>query len=137
MADKRDYYEVLGVSRDADDATIKKAYRKLAKKYHPDINPGDKEAEAKFKEASEAYAVLSDAQKRKQYDQFGHAAFANAGGGGGGGFDFGAMDIILKMAIWETWAIFSAIFSAVVTSLAIYSAAEEDETATDRCAALM
>ena len=59
MADKRDYYEVLGVSRDADDATIKKAYRKLAKKYHPDINPGDKEAEAKFKEASEAYAVLS------------------------------------------------------------------------------
>ena len=82
MADKRDYYEVLGVSRDADDATIKKAYRKLAKKYHPDINPGDKEAEAKFKEASEAYAVLSDAQKRKQYDQFGHAAFENGGGGG-------------------------------------------------------
>ena len=91
MADKRDYYEVLGVSRDADDATIKKAYRKLAKKYHPDINPGDKEAEAKFKEASEAYAVLSDAQKRKQYDQFGHAAFENGGGGGAGGFDFGDM----------------------------------------------
>ena len=90
MADKRDYYEVLGVSRDADDATIKKAYRKLAKKYHPDTNPGDKEAEAKFKEASEAYAVLSDAQKRKQYDQFGHAAFEN-GGGGAGGFDFGDM----------------------------------------------
>mgnify|MGYP001513024137 FL=1 len=89
MADKRDYYEVLGVSRDADDAAIKKAYRKLAKKYHPDINPGDKEAEAKFKEASEAYAVLSDAQKRKQYDQFGHAAFENGGGGGAGGFDFG------------------------------------------------
>lgn len=90
MADKRDYYEVLGVSRDADDSTLKKAYRKLAKKYHPDTNPGDKEAEAKFKEASEAYAVLSDAQKRKQYDQFGHAAFEN-GGGGAGGFDFGDM----------------------------------------------
>ena len=88
MADtKRDYYEVLGVARDADDATIKKAYRQLAKKYHPDANPGDKEAEAKFKEASEAYSVLSDAEKRKQYDQFGHAAFENGGGGGyGGGF---------------------------------------------------
>ena len=70
---KRDYYEVLGVSKDADDATIKKAYRQLAKKYHPDMNPGDKEAEKKFKEASEAYAVLSDADKRRQYDQFGHA----------------------------------------------------------------
>ena len=77
MADKRDYYEVLGVSRDADDAAIKKAYRQLAKKYHPDTNPGDKEAEAKFKEASEAYAVLSDAEKRRQYDQFGHSAFEN------------------------------------------------------------
>ena len=72
---KRDYYEVLGVSRDADEATLKKAYRTLAKKYHPDANPGDKEAEQKFKEASEAYSVLSDPQKRKQYDQFGHAAF--------------------------------------------------------------
>lgn len=91
MADKRDYYEVLGVSRDADEATLKKAYRKLAKKYHPDTNPGDKEAEAKFKEASEAYAVLSDADKRRQYDQFGHAAFENGGGGAGGGFDFGDM----------------------------------------------
>ena len=90
MAEKRDYYEVLGVAKDADEATIKKAYRKLAKKYHPDTNPGDKEAEAKFKEASEAYAVLSDADKRRQYDQFGHAAFEN-GGGGAGGFDFGDM----------------------------------------------
>ena len=72
---KRDYYEVLGVSKDADDAAIKKAYRALAKKYHPDMNPGDAEAEKKFKEASEAYAVLSDAEKRRQYDQFGHAAF--------------------------------------------------------------
>ena len=91
---KRDYYEVLGIDRGADDATIKKAYRKLAKKYHPDMNPGDKDAEHKFKEASEAYAVLSDAQKRQQYDQFGHAAFEQGGGGAGGfggfgGFDFG------------------------------------------------
>ena len=92
MADKRDYYEVLGVDKNADDATLKKAYRKLAKKYHPDMNPGDKEAEAKFKEATEAYSVLSDADKRRQYDQFGHAAFENGGGGAGGGFggfDFG------------------------------------------------
>ena len=68
MADKRDYYEVLGVDKNADDATLKKAYRKLAKKYHPDVNPGDKEAEAKFKEATEAYSVLSDAGKRRQYE---------------------------------------------------------------------
>ena len=86
---KRDYYEVLGVPKDADDAALKKAYRSLAKKYHPDTNPGDKEAEAKFKEASEAYAVLSDPEKRKQYDQFGHAAFEN---GGAGGFDFNSAD---------------------------------------------
>ena len=94
---KRDYYEILGVSRDADDATLKKAYRALAKKYHPDMNPGDAEAEKKFKEASEAYAVLSDADKRRQYDQFGHAAFENGGGGAGaggfGGFDFGGGDM--------------------------------------------
>lgn len=89
MADKRDYYEVLGVDKNADEATLKKAYRELAKKYHPDVNPGDKEAEAKFKEASEAYAVLSDADKRAKYDQFGHAAFEN---GGSGGFDFSGMD---------------------------------------------
>lgn len=91
MADKRDYYEVLGVGKSASDSEIKSAYRKLAKKYHPDANPGDKEAEAKFKEASEAYAVLSDADKRRQYDQFGHAAFE--GGAGGGGFDFSGMDM--------------------------------------------
>lgn len=88
---KRDYYEVLGVDRGADDATIKKAYRQLAKKYHPDANPGDKEAEKKFKEASEAYAILSDAEKRRQYDQFGHSAF-EGGAGGAGGFDFSGMD---------------------------------------------
>lgn len=92
MADKRDYYEVLGVSKNASDSEIKKAYRKLAKKYHPDSNPGDKEAEAKFKEASEAYAVLSDSEKRSKYDQFGHAAF-DGGAGGGGGFDFSGMDM--------------------------------------------
>ncbi len=90
---KRDYYEVLGVSRDASDADIKKAYRKLAKMYHPDTNPGDADAERKFKEASEAYAVLSDSEKRKQYDQFGHAAFDGGGAGGAGGFDFSDMDI--------------------------------------------
>lgn len=89
---KRDYYEVLGVERGADDASIKKAYRQLAKKYHPDMNPGDAEAEKKFKEASEAYAVLSDPEKRRQYDQFGHAAFEGGGAGGFGGFDFGGAD---------------------------------------------
>ena len=91
MADKRDYYEVLGVDRNADDAALKKAYRVLAKKYHPDTNPGDAEAEKKFKEASEAYAVLSDPDKRRQYDQFGHAAFE---GGAGGGFSNMDMDDI-------------------------------------------
>ncbi len=90
---KRDYYEVLGVGKDADDAALKKAYRQVAKKYHPDMNPGDAEAEKKFKEASEAYAVLSDPEKRRQYDQFGHAAFEGGGGAGGfGGFDFGGAD---------------------------------------------
>lgn len=93
MADsKRDYYEVLGVDKSADDAALKKAYRALAKKYHPDTNPGDKEAEAKFKEASEAYAVLSDPEKRRQYDQFGHAAFD--GGAGGSGYSNMNMDDI-------------------------------------------
>lgn len=94
MADKRDYYEVLGLSRGADDSAIKKAYRGLAKKYHPDMNPGDKDAEQKFKEVNEAYSVLSDPEKKSKYDQFGHAAFdQSAGFGGGAGFsgfgDFG------------------------------------------------
>ena len=91
---KRDYYEVLGVEKNADDAALKKAYRALAKKYHPDVNPGDAEAEKKFKEASEAYAVLSDPEKRRQYDQFGHAAFEGGAGGAGGfgGFDFSGAD---------------------------------------------
>lgn len=92
---KRDYYEVLGVPKDADEAALKKAYRVLAKKYHPDANPGDKEAEAKFKEASEAYSVLSDPEKRRKYDQFGHAAFEGGAGGAGGygGFDFNGADM--------------------------------------------
>lgn len=81
MATKRDYYEVLGVGRNASAAEIKKAYRKLAKKYHPDTNPNDKHAEEMFKEVSEAYDVLSDDEKRKMYDQFGHAAFSEGGGG--------------------------------------------------------
>jgi len=90
---KRDYYEVLGVDKNADENAIKKAYRVLAKKYHPDANPGDAEAEKKFKEASEAYAVLSDPEKKAQYDQFGHAAFEQGGAGwGGGGFDFNSAD---------------------------------------------
>lgn len=96
MADKRDYYEVLGVDRNASGDEIKKAYRKEAKKYHPDLHPGDKEAEAKFKEVNEAYEVLSDSDKKSRYDQFGHAgvdpnfgAGGGAGGAGFGGFDFG------------------------------------------------
>lgn len=93
---KRDYYEVLGVDKNADDATIKRAFRKLAKKYHPDANPGDETAAAKFREANEAYAVLSDSQKRKAYDTYGHAAFdPNSAAGqstGFGGFDFNDMD---------------------------------------------
>ncbi len=97
---KRDYYDVLGVQKGANDMEIKRAYRKVAKEFHPDSNPGNAEAEEKFKEASEAYAVLSDEKKRQTYDQFGHAAFENGGGGGGGfgggfgGFDFGDGDDI-------------------------------------------
>ncbi|MDH5682068.1 MAG: DnaJ domain-containing protein, partial [Spirochaetota bacterium] len=86
MASKRDYYEILGVSRNASQDDIKKAYRKLAVQYHPDRNPDNKEAEDKFKEATEAYEVLGDSQKRAKYDQFGHDAFTGAGAGGFGGF---------------------------------------------------
>ena len=93
MADKRDYYEVLGVAKNATADEIKKAYRKKAIQYHPDRNPGDKDAEEKFKEAAEAYDVLSDADKRARYDQFGHSMGPQGFGGGGsyGGFGgFGA-----------------------------------------------
>ena len=89
MAGKRDYYEVLGVSRDASAEDIKKAYRKMALKYHPDRNPGDAAAEEKFKEAAEAYDVLSNPDKKARYDQFGHAGMSGAAGGGGGFDGFG------------------------------------------------
>lgn len=97
MADKRDYYEVLGLSKGAGDDEIKKAYRRLAKKYHPDMNPGDADAEQKFKEINEAYSVLSDAEKKSRYDQFGHAGvdpnFSAGGGGGFGGFGGMGFDV--------------------------------------------
>ena len=94
MAEKRDYYEVLGVERNADADTIKKAYRKAAIKYHPDKNPGDKEAEEKFKEAAEAYDVLSNDDKRARYDRFGHAGMSGAAGGSGfGGFSGGGFSM--------------------------------------------
>ena len=101
MADKRDYYEVLGVDKSASEDDLKKAYRKMAKQYHPDLNPGDKASEAKFKEVNEAYAVLSDAEKRAQYDRFGHAAVDGSGFGGAGGayqgFDVDLGDIFSSL----------------------------------------
>ena len=87
MSDKRDYYDILGIARNASDAEIKKAYRKLAIKFHPDKNPDDKEAEGKFKEAAEAYEVLSNSEKKDKYDRFGHAGLGGASGFGGGGMD--------------------------------------------------
>ena len=97
MAEKRDYYEVLGVAREASAEEIKKAYRKITKANHPDLHPGDKECEERFKEANEAYEVLSDGEKRRKYDQFGHAAFDPNAGYGGGGFDgFGGFGDIIN-----------------------------------------
>lgn len=109
--DKRDYYEVLGVAKTASADEIKKAYRKKALQYHPDRNPGDKEAEEKFKEATEAYDVLSDADKRAKYDQFGHSMGQNSfGGGGAGGFSFSQDDLedILRRAGFGGFADFSS-----------------------------
>ena len=101
MAAKRDYYDVLGISRSADKSTIKRAYRKLAKKYHPDTNAGNAQAEEKFKEAAEAYDVLSNPDKRSRYDQFGHAGVSGAAGNGGPFGGFGgegmSMDDIFSM----------------------------------------
>ena len=91
---KRDFYEILGLSKDATENDIKKAYRKLAMEYHPDRNAGNKGAEEKFKEASEAYEVLKDSQKRRQYDQFGHSGLKGGFGGFGGGFDFDVGDAL-------------------------------------------
>ena len=105
---KRDYYEVLNVSKNASQTDIKKAYRKLAIKYHPDKNPDNKEAEAKFKESAEAYEILSNSQKREQYDQFGHDAFNGQGfGGGGGGMSmddiFSHFGDIFWFIFWRWW----------------------------------
>ena len=122
MAEKRDYYEVLGIGKNATDAEIKSAYRKLAKKYHPDLNPGNKEAEEKFKEVNEANDVLSDPQKRQRYDQFGFAgvdpnyAAANGGGAGGFGGGFGGVDLgdILAIPLAADLAVDSAALAAVL-----------------------
>ena len=97
MAEKRDYYEVLGLQKGASDDEIKKAFRKMAMKYHPDRNPGDKEAEEKFKEVNEAYGVLSDADKKSKYDRFGHAGVDPNAGFGGGGFGGGGFDDIFDI----------------------------------------
>ena len=124
MAAKRDLYEVLGIIKNADEKTIKKAYRKLAKKYHPDMNPGDKTAEQKFKEATDAYNILSDPEKRKLYDQYGHAAFDGTGaesefyknyqnyGGAHGGYRNSTLKVEMAMI-------------SLVTSLEVCSVAEE------------
>lgn len=114
MAEKRDYYEVLGIGKNATDAEIKSAYRKLAKKYHPDLNPGDKDAEEKFKEVNEANDVLSDPDKRKRYDQFGFAGVdPNYGAGQPAAASVAALAAVSAQAVL-TWAISSAICSAAV-----------------------
>ena len=140
---KRDYYEVLGIDKKADDKAIKRAYRKLAKKYHPDTNPGDKQAEQKFKEVTEAYNVLGDEKKRKLYDQYGFAAFeegaaGGAYGGAGAGSGFGGFQggfggnggfrsFILRVARTAIWMISSEIFSGIcsMAEVAAVSAARD------------
>jgi molecular chaperone DnaJ len=119
---KRDYYEILGVSKSASADEIKKAYRKLAIKYHPDKNPGDKSAEEKFKEAAEAYEVLSDNDKRARYDQFGHAGVGGAAGGGFGGGGFGG-----GMSMEDIFSHLE-IFSVVILVADLVAAVAEDNT---------
>lgn len=111
MAEKRDYYEVLGVEKNANADEIKKAYRKAAIKYHPDKNPGDKQAEEKFKEAAEAYDVLSNPDKRARYDQFGHAGMSGAAGGAGGFGGFGGGG-----SRWRIFSRSSATFSEAISA---------------------
>ena len=156
---KRDYYEVLGIGKNADAKEIKKAYRKLAKKYHPDMNPGDKNAEQKFKEITEAYNILSDDEKKKLYDQYGFAACEEGAGAGGaygggqgfhgqGGFDgsgFGGFNFhqdgmaaivntISKMETWTIWEIFSETFLEICSTVraAVRAVASEVRVSTDR-----
>lgn len=152
---KRDYYDVLGVGRNADAKEIKRAYRKLAKKYHPDMNPGDKNAEQKFKEITEAYNILSDDEKKKLYDQYGFAAFeegAGAGGAYGGGQGFhgqvvlavdlaasaraaaATMNTISKTATWAIWEIFLEISLEICSMVraAVRAAASEVRASTAR-----
>ena len=121
MAEKRDYYEVLGLQKGATDDEIKKAYRKLAKQYHPDLNPDNPEAEAKFKEINEANDVLSDPQKRAKYDQFGHAGVDPSYGGGAGGFGggFGGFSGGFSSADGIDPAIYLTQYSAVAVDSAL------------------
>ena len=134
MAEKRDYYEVLGIGKNATDAEIKSAYRKLAKKYHPDLNPGDKDAEEKFKEVNEANDVLSDPNKRKRYDQFGFAGVdPNYGAGQPGGGTVAALAASAAPAA-SIWATTSAIFSAAASAAGRPSAAARAGAKTCACA---
>ena len=133
MAEKRDYYEVLGIGKNATDAEIKSAYRKLAKKYHPDLNPGDKDAEEKFKEVNEANDVLSDPDKRKRYDQFG---FAGVDPNYGAGQAAASVAALAAQAVW-TWVTSLAICSAAVASAGLAaSAARPAATPTHRAKAM-